>query len=120
MKFKTDENVPVEVLELLRQMGHDAQSAEEEWLNGRPDVDVFAACQKENRAMITLDLDFSDIRSYPPADHFGTIVLRPRLQTITSIEMLATRGFALLGKETLEKRLWIVDEHQVRIRGGNP
>ena len=33
---------------------------------GAVDPDVAQACQKEARALVTLDLDFSDIRAYPP------------------------------------------------------
>ena len=120
MKFKTDENLPVEVVGLLRQAGHDAQSVMDQQLAGHPDGDVAAVCQAEQRALVTLDLDFSDIRSYPPEDYVGIIVLRPVLQTISSILRLTTRAVSLVDTESLAGRLWIVDEHQVRIRGGNP
>ena len=120
MKFKTDENLPVEVVDLLRQAGHDALSVMDQQLAGHPDEDVAAVCQAEQRALVTLDLDFSDIRSYPPEDYEGIIVLRPVLQTISSILRLTTRAVSLVDTESLAGRLWIVDENQVRIRGGNP
>ena len=120
MKFKTDENLPVEVVDLLRQAGHDALSVMDQQLAGHPDGDVAAVCQAEQRTLVTLDLDFSDIRSYPPEDYEGIIVLRPVLLTISSILRLTTRAVSLVDTESLAGRLWIVDEHQVRIRGGNP
>ena len=120
MKFKTDENLPVEVADLLRQGGHDATTVVDQQLAGRPDPDVASVCRAEQRALVTLDLDFSDIRSYPPEDYFGIIVLRPVLQTISSIVRLTSGALALLASEPLVGQLWIVDEHQVRIRGGNP
>lgn len=117
MKFKTDENLPVEVVELLQREGHDALSVVDQQLAGHPDVDVAAVCQAEQRALVTLDLDFSDIRSYPPEDYFGIVVLRPVLQTISSILRLTTRALSLLDTEPLAGRLWVVNEHRVRIRG---
>lgn len=120
MKFKSDENLPIEVVDLLRQEGHDALSVMDQQLAGHPDTDVAAVCRAEHRALVTLDLDFSDIRSYPPEDYFGIIVLRPGLQTISSIVRLTTRAIALLDTESPIGRLWIVDELQVRIRNGNP
>jgi hypothetical protein len=69
---------------------------------------------------VTLDLDFSDIRSYAPEDYFGIIVLRPVLQTISSIVRLTSSAIDLLATEPLVGQLWIVDEHQVRIRSGSP
>jgi predicted nuclease of predicted toxin-antitoxin system len=118
MKFKADENLPLEVVDILRKDGHDALSVIDQQLAGHADGDVAAVCQAEERALVTLDLDFSDIRSYPPEDYFGLIVLRPRLQTISSITRVAMQAVALLGAEPLSGRLWIVEEHQVRIRGG--
>ncbi len=120
MKFKTDENLPVEVADLLRQEGHDALSVVDQQLAGHPDVDVAAVCRSEQRALVTLDLDFSDIRSYPPEDHPGIIVLRPVLQTISSTVRLTRSAIALLATEPLAGQLWIIDEHQARIRGGSP
>jgi predicted nuclease of predicted toxin-antitoxin system len=120
MKFKTDENLPVDVVELLRQEGHDALSVIDQQLGGHPDVDISAVCQAEERALVTLDLDFSDIRAYPPEDHFGIVVLRPVLQTISSLLRLMHQAITLLGTERLTGRLWIVEEHQIRIRGGTP
>ena len=116
MKFKTDENLPVEVADLLRQAGHDAVSVVDQKLGGHPDIDVAAVCQSEQRAIVTLDLDFSDIRAYPPADYDGIIVFRPAAQTVSAIVQLTTRAISLLDAEPLAERLWIVDEHQVRIR----
>jgi predicted nuclease of predicted toxin-antitoxin system len=77
MKFKIDENMPVECAEDLRQAGHDALKVGEQQLAGQPDVRVAQVCQAESRALVTLDLDFSDIRAFPPGDYAGIIVLRP-------------------------------------------
>ena len=68
--------------------------------------------------MVALDLDFSDIRVYSPSDYVGIIVLRPSVQTVTSIRRLVGEVIALLPTEPLGGRLWIVDEGQIRIRAG--
>jgi len=44
-------------------------------LTGHPDSDIAAVCLQELRAIVTLDLDFGDIRGYPPADYPGIVVL---------------------------------------------
>ena len=77
MKFKTDENLPLEVLQVLRQKGHDVLSVADQHLAGHPDSDIASICQVEQRALVTLDLDFADVRAYPPALYYGLIVLRP-------------------------------------------
>ncbi|SRR5579885_185672 len=120
MKFKTDENLPVEAAEDLRQAGHDALTVADEKLAGQPDVRVADVCRAEGRAVVTLDLDFADIRVYPPSDYAGIIVLRPSVQTITNIRRLVGQVVALLPTEPLAGHLWIVDEGQIRIRAGTP
>lgn len=118
MRFKTDENLPVEVADLLRKEGHEALGVADQQLDGHPDSDVARVIQTEQRAIITLDLDFSDIRAYPPEDYFGIIVLRPALQSISAILRVMDRAVAMLATEPLAGKLWIVEEHQVRIREG--
>ena len=80
MKFKIDENLPFEVVKLLEDNGHDAMSVLEQNLSGAPDTCVAEVCQKEKRALVTLDMDFSDIRTYSPDEFFGLIVLRLKRQ----------------------------------------
>jgi predicted nuclease of predicted toxin-antitoxin system len=76
LKFKVDENLPTEVAGLLAQAGHDAVTVLDQQMSGHPDSDVAVVCQREGRAMVTLDLHFADIRTYPPAGHPGIVVLR--------------------------------------------
>jgi predicted nuclease of predicted toxin-antitoxin system len=110
MLFKTDENLPVEVTDLLKQHGHDAISVPEQNMVGEQDTQFAQVCQKELRAMVTLDLDFCDIRTYPPEDYPGIIVLRPAVQNITSLLRLVQQVILLLGQEQLARHLWIVDD----------
>jgi predicted nuclease of predicted toxin-antitoxin system len=118
MKFKTDENMPVEAADDLRQAGHDALTVADQQLAGQPDVRVAEVCQAERRALLTLDLDFSDIRAFPPSNYVGIIVLRPSVQTIKNIQRLVAQVIALAPTEPLAAHLWIVDESQIRIRAG--
>jgi predicted nuclease of predicted toxin-antitoxin system len=117
MFFKADENLPVEVAGLLRQHGHDAVTVGDQQLAGPPDVDIAQVCRAEQRAIITLDLDFADIRAFPPGDYAGIIVLRPSVQTIPTVLRLIGQVIAHLASEPLAGHLWIVDDNRIRIRG---
>jgi predicted nuclease of predicted toxin-antitoxin system len=77
-KFKIDENLPAEVADLLTSGGHDAVTVPAQRLAGQADSNIAAVCRAESRAIVPLDLDFGDIRTYPPADYAGIIVLRLR------------------------------------------
>jgi predicted nuclease of predicted toxin-antitoxin system len=118
MKFKIDENLPVEIAILLIEKGHNATTVYQENLNGAPDSDISIVCQKEKRTLVTLDTDFADIHAYPPQDFPGLIILRLKRQDKLHVLSVLNRLIMLLPYEPLDRHLWIVDEKRVRIRGG--
>lgn len=118
MKFKIDENLPTELAEMLRVAKHEAESVFDEKLVGESDQNIISVCQVEKRCLITLDMDFSDMRTYPPDQFHGLIVLRLRRQDKPYVMEIASKLVPLLEHEGLIGRLWIVEENRVRIRGG--
>lgn len=75
MKFKLDENIPVEASILLGESGHDAVTVLDQNMGGKEDEHIIQICTQEQRALITLDLDFADIKAYPPSNFHGIFVL---------------------------------------------
>jgi predicted nuclease of predicted toxin-antitoxin system len=116
MKFKIDENLPIEVAVALRDAGHDAMSVVDQGLGGRADTSVAEVCRREGRSLVTLDVDFANVQAYPPRDHPGFIVLRLQRQDKPHVLGVVATVVPLLGEEPLEHRLWIVDESRIRIR----
>lgn len=116
MKFKIDENLPVEIAEILRAREFDAETVIEENLNGKSDELVSKVCLKENRVLITLDLDFSDTRNYPPDLHPGFIVIRVKNQSKNNIINLFGKIVPFLQEENIKNRLIILEENKIRIR----
>jgi predicted nuclease of predicted toxin-antitoxin system len=118
MRFKTDENLHPEVAALLRELGHDALTVWDQGLRGKSDSGIAEVCRFEKRALLTLDAGFADIRSYPPRDLPGLIVLRLKWQSRKHVLSVLPRLLALLRTEPLTGQLWIVDELRVRVRQG--
>lgn len=116
MRFKLDENIPREVEVLFRSVGHDTETALSESLGGATDALLLAACSREKRILVTLDLDFADIRLHPPVDHSGIWVLRPSMHGVPGILDALRGALALLDTEPPGQRLWIVESNRVRIR----
>jgi predicted nuclease of predicted toxin-antitoxin system len=116
MRFKTDENIPLEAVDLLRAAGHDALSVFDQSLAGRPDGRIASVCQQEGRALITLDTDFSDIRTYPPADYPGLLVLRLPRQGVREVTRVIRRLLEVLATNDCHGQLWIVERDRVRLR----
>jgi predicted nuclease of predicted toxin-antitoxin system len=115
-KFKVDENLPIEAAAVLVQAGHDAVSVLDQNMGGQPDPSLAVVCQREARAIVTLDLDFSDIRAYPPGGYAGIVVLRLARLNKPNILAVIQRFASLLETEPLIGKLWIVDETTIRVR----
>ena len=105
-------------MSILAGAGHDATSVFSQNLQGSPDSRIIEVCLAENRSLVTQDLDFADIRSYPPADYPGPAVLRLTRQDKYSLIEALQRVLPSLESETLRGRLWIIEEQRIRIRGG--
>jgi hypothetical protein len=117
VKFKVDQNLPVEVAEVLTHYGHDAATVFDQGMLGAADPDLFKICQREGRAFITFDLDFGDIRAYPPKESAGLIVLRLARQDKPYVLDWVGKMAPLLGVEPVARHLWVIDESGIRIRG---
>ncbi len=75
-------------------------------------------CKSEARVLVTLDLDFADIRAYPPAEYSGFVVLRPASHSKPRVERLLKLVISRLASEDLSGKLWVVDDAGIRIRHG--
>ncbi len=117
LKFKVDENLLTEAAGLLAGAGHDAVTVRDQHMVGQPDTNVAAVCLHEGRVVVTLDLDFADIRAYPPADYAGIIVFRLTLLDKFHVLSVLQRLLPVLKREPLVGKLWIVEETSVRVRG---
>lgn len=115
-RFKLDENMPGEAIELLRGDGHDVRTVLDELLGGSADPRILQACRDDDRMLVTLDLDFADLQLYAPSSHPGIWVLRGRSQSIETTMELLLGALSLLRSESPRHRLWIVEHGRIRIR----
>lgn len=76
MNIKLDENLPLQLAALLKDLGHDADTTHDEGLTGHSDREIWEAAQRQSRFLITQDLDFSDSRKFTPGSHHGILLLR--------------------------------------------
>ncbi|MBE0446739.1 MAG: DUF5615 family PIN-like protein [Actinobacteria bacterium] len=116
MQFKIDENLPIEIAELIVNAGYDAKTVNDQQLKGTKDAILIDMCSSEDRVLVTLDIDFSNIRAYPPEDFPGIIVVRANHQAKQHLIKIFKRIMPLIGRESLKHHLWIVEETRVRIR----
>lgn len=78
MKIKLDENLPLRLAGVLRNLKHDVHAVAEEGLVGCADNILWQTAQQESRLLITQDLEFSDTRRFIPGTHSGLLLVRLR------------------------------------------
>ena len=116
MRFKIDQNLPAECSALLRQAGFEAETVDDEGLGGADDLVISERARTDGVALMTLDLDFSDIRSYPPQQYSGIIVIRSRAQDKITLVSMLRRLILVLRERSPERQLWIVQPDRIRFR----
>ncbi|MFM9862322.1 MAG: DUF5615 family PIN-like protein [Micropepsaceae bacterium] len=117
MKFKLDENLSPSLSTIFAAGGHEAHSVVEQALGGQPDEHVLDVCNRESRALISFDLDFANIVTYPPGNFCGIAVLRLNSQAHPPAVDAIRCVLAMLPSEALTAKLWIVEENRIRIHG---
>lgn len=116
MKIKLDENLSHYLKEILQLQGYDVETTADEGLQGRPDTEVGVAARNEGRMLFTLDIEFADLRKYPPGSHPGVILFRPR-----TLEPLTVNRFVLEFVQSTDLTelagcVVVVDPDRVRVR----
>lgn len=116
MKFKFDENFGQRCVEILAAGGHDVATVAGQQMSGAADADVLEACRKEQRCLVSLDLDFSNPLRFSPADSVGIAVVRlpGRASYAGLVNAMQTLAKAL-ETQSITGKLWIVEIGRIRI-----
>jgi len=116
MKLKLDENLSRHLKPVLIELGHDVLTAADENLLSRPDVEVAACAAREGRMLLTLDVEFADLRKHPPGSHPGTVLFRPRALGPLAVNRLVADFVRSTDLSTLAGCVAVVEPHGVRLR----
>lgn len=116
MQIKVDEDLPRQVVALLREKGYQADSVVEQGMSGWKDVELWRKLQAESRFLLTADKGFADIRIYPPGTHSGVMLLRPDQDGIRPTVELVEKVLQMYDLTTLAGRTTVVTPRGVRVR----
>ena len=113
MRLKLDENLPRLARDRLISEGWDVHDLHEEVLADVVDELVQAACEREDRILVTLDLDFADTtRRDRPASSSYVHAISRFLQFCS----VWRAPFARWRRSAIRAALWIVEPERLRFR----
>jgi predicted nuclease of predicted toxin-antitoxin system len=113
---KLDENLGKAHLQLLRGSGYDADNVPDERISGATDELLWSKVFADGRFLVTLDLDFSDIRRFQPGTHPGILLVRARSTSSSAVLEVLRRVLAERPLEDLRGCLAVADEGVTRVR----
>lgn len=116
MKLKLDENLSRHLKPVLLELGHDVLTAADENLLSHPDTEIAQAAKDEQRMLMTLDVEFADLRKYPPGSHPGVILFRPLSLSPISVNAFITDFVRRTDLDKLVACVAVVDPVHVRVR----
>ena len=116
MKFFVDECVYAVTTQLLRNQQHDVVTVQDAGLSGKPDEEVLAYAVEHRRVLITIDMDFSNIRRFPPHSYIGIIVLKIRPRIVPEVHAVLEQVLRDLDEAQLSKSLVMIDQSKYRVR----
>lgn len=116
MKLKLEENLSERGRRILSGAGHDVATVASQSLYQAEDRKVLEQCSRENRALVSLDLDFANPLQFKPSEFSGIAILRlPRRPSREDLLKAIRTLTAGLEKESLSGKLWIVEAERIRV-----
>jgi predicted nuclease of predicted toxin-antitoxin system len=118
MRFLIDAILPRSAVALLVGFGHEVDFARDIGMASAPDEQIALRAKETSAVLLSRDLDFADIRRYPPSQYAGIVVLR-LADDATAREIVAVikrffKEHQFL--DALKGRLAIVESDRVRFR----
>lgn len=116
LDVKVDEDLPLQVAELLRNLGHRVLTVADQGMGGLKDSLLWETVQAERRFLVTGDKGFADIRVYPPGTHGGVLLLRPDddgIEPLVKLMRRVVRGEVL---DQLRGTVTVASPRGLRIR----
>lgn len=116
MKLKLDENLGVRGKVYLETKGYDVCTVKLQGIEGAKDEQLIAKCKVDERALVTLDLDFATPLRFPPELYHGIAVLRlPKRVEQGDFEAVLETLARALTESNIIGHLWIVEKGRLRI-----
>ena len=116
LKFLLDENISPILIEKIKVSYPGSASSYEIGYEGKSDIEIYHFLRDHSYILITFDLDFTDIRKFPPEFVPGIIVLRFKNRKIQDIIAETMIYLEKLKEVDFEQALVIFQDTGIRIK----
>jgi predicted nuclease of predicted toxin-antitoxin system len=115
VKLKLDENLSARASSVLLEAGHDVSTVAQQKLQSATDANLIELCRRENRGLVTMDLDFANPLEYRPSQYPGLAVLRLPKKAAQADLLNALHTLAGgLKQNSMTGKLWIIEIGRIR------
>lgn len=115
MKFLLDQCVMGKTKMLLKERGFSIITLKELGKSSVSNSEVVHIAKTHKAILLTHDIDFSDIRLYPPETHNGIIILKTSPQTEDKVHSLLLKALEEVKPSVLSQSLIIIDRNKYRL-----
>ena len=116
MRFLADMGVDIRVVEWLRNNGHDAKHLREEGLHRMPNGEIFAKAIREDRIIITFDLDFGEILALSKGRKASVVLFRLHNTRTSHLTRRLSAALEDTASALEEGAVVVVEESRHRVR----
>ena len=119
LRFFADHCISNFTMDALRAAGHEALRLKEHISADSPDPVVLGTAQRLNCILLSLNGDFADIVTYPPANYKGIVALQMRNHPEIEPQLIERLNRYLAAHPHMEHyrgRLFLVEVHRIRVR----
>src|SRR5437868_5772439 len=115
MKFLVDQDVYASTTQLLRQLGHETETASERGMSRADDADLLRTAGAEGRVFVTRDRDYGGLVFVQDLGA-GVIYLRVLPSTLQAVHAELERVLTLYGESDLLGAFVVVEPGRHRVR----
>ena len=119
LRLITNHCIPNSIIQMLREADHEVFQLRDYIPTDSPDLAVLSKAQELDSILVSLDGDFADIVTYPPANYKGIIALQIRNHPeIIPQLMIKLKDYlsAYADMEHYKGKLFLVEVHRIRVR----
>ena len=116
MQFLSDAGISPKTIDFLRQIGHDAIHVRELALQRAPDREIADRARRENRVILTFDLDFGEILALGVHARPSVVIFRLSDETAPSVNQKLSAVLSQVEAALDSGALVLIEDARYRVR----